>query len=199
MVDSIPPSTRLLLVDDDLDSLGAIARFLRLEGFEVVVADSPATANARLSEGPFDLLITDLKMPGETGVDLCLYVRKTNPALPVVLISGMAKTDDVVAAMRGGALTFLEKPIEPEALIDIIEGQLGQTTPQSEPDLRARAPSAADLPTRLRSFEAYLIEDALRQSGGQVKGAMEILGVGRRTLNYKMSRLGIDRALIKGE
>lgn len=190
----------ILLVDDDLDSLGSIARFLRLAAYEVTVASDGPTARRRLQDADsVDAVVTDLKMPGETGLDLCLALRKAHPALPVILISGMAQTADVVAAMQMGALTFLEKPVEPDVLVTNLERALGRTQEadgaEPKPDWQGGTPQA--LPDRVKAFEATLIEDALRQSGGRVKEAMEILGVGRRTLNDKMARLGIDRRLIR--
>ena len=108
---------KLLIVDDDLDVLSAHARFLRVEGFEVSVASDAASAWARLSEETFQLMITDLKMPGDDGLALTQWVRESLPDLPVFLISGMANTPEVVEAMQLGALDFLEKPIDPDALV----------------------------------------------------------------------------------
>ena len=200
-----PPLAHILLVDDDLDSLGSIARFLRLAGYGVTVASDAPTAHRRLAQAEtrFDAVITDLKMPGESGLDLCLAIRKAAPAVPVILISGMAQTHDVVAAMQMGALTFLEKPVEPESLLSNLERALGRgigantNTDDRTGDTGWAGGGMEPLPERVRAFEAALIEDALRQSGGRVKEAMEILGVGRRTLNDKMARLGIDRRLIR--
>ena len=192
--------TKILMVDDDLDSLGAISRFLRLASYEVTLAEHSAAAAKRLQDQVFDLVITDLKMPGDSGLDLCRLVRKNYPKLPVVLISGMAQTRDVVEAMRDGALTFLEKPVDPDTLLEVIAGQGDWARPSLGPHIAGSpAGNAAALPDRVRAFEAYLIEDALTQAGGRVKVAMEILGVGRRTLNDKMSRLGINRHHLKDE
>ena len=185
---------RILLVDDDLDVLSAHARFLRVEGFEVTVANDAASAWGRLCEDPFDLMITDLKMPGDDGLALTQWVRESRPDLPVFLISGMASTPEVVEAMRLGAVDFLEKPVDPEALVETIRAIL--TAPRTAP--LSRLPlvggEAQPLSDRVRAFERHLLEQALAESGGAVKETMRRLGLSRRTLNEKMARLGVRRS-----
>lgn len=185
---------RILLVDDDLDVLSAHARFLRVEGFEVTVANDAASAWGRLCEDPFDLMITDLKMPGDDGLALTQWVRESRPDLPVFLISGMASTPEVVEAMRLGAVDFLEKPVDPEALVETIRAIL--TAPRTAP--LSRLPlvggEAQPLSDRVRAFERHLLEQALAESGGSVKETMRRLGLSRRTLNEKMARLGVRRS-----
>ena len=179
---------RILLVDDDLDVLSAHARFLRVEGFEVTVANDAASAWGRLCEDPFDLMITDLKMPGDDGLALTQWVRESRPDLPVFLISGMASTPEVVEAMRLGAVDF------PEALVETIRAIL--TAPRTAP--LSRLPlvggEAQPLSDRVRAFERHLLEQALAESGGSVKETMRRLGLSRRTLNEKMARLGVRRS-----
>jgi DNA-binding NtrC family response regulator len=185
---------KLLIVDDDLDVLSAHARFLRVEGFEVSVASDAASAWARLSEDAFQLMITDLKMPGDDGLALTQWVRESLPELPVFLISGMASTPEVVEAMQLGAVDFLEKPVDPEVLVDKIRTILAthQTAPLSR--LPRIGGEAQPLTDRVRAFEKHLLEQALVESGGSVKETMRRLGLSRRTLNEKMARLGVRRS-----
>lgn len=187
-------SPRLLIVDDDLDVLSAHARFLRVEGFEVSVASDAASAWGRLSEDAFDLMITDLKMPGSDGLELTQWVRESLPDLPVFLISGMASMPDVVGAMQLGAVDFLEKPVDPEVLVEKIRAILAthQTAPLSR--LPRVGVEARPLTDRVRAFEKHLLEQALQDSGGSVKETMKRLGLSRRTLNEKMARLGVRRS-----
>lgn len=185
---------KLLIVDDDLDVLSAHARFLRVEGFEVSVASDAASAWARLSEEAFQLMITDLKMPGDDGLALTQWVRESLPDLPVFLISGMASTPEVVEAMQLGAVDFLEKPVDPDALVTKIRAILDahQATPLSR--LPRVGGEAQPLTDRVRAFEKHLLEQALQDSGGSVKETMRRLGLSRRTLNEKMARLGVRRS-----
>lgn len=185
---------KLLIVDDDLDVLSAHARFLRVEGFEVSVASDAASAWSRLSEETFQLMITDLKMPSDDGLALTQWVRESLPDLPVFLISGMASTPEVVEAMQLGALDFLEKPIDPDALVAKIRAILAahQAAPLSR--LPRVGGEAQPLTDRVRAFEKHLLEQALQESGGSVKETMRRLGLSRRTLNEKMARLGVRRS-----
>ncbi len=184
---------RLLLIDDDLDLLGAIARFLREEGYEVRVCDQPQRLSALIEQGMPDLIITDLKMPHESGLDVLRLVRQSHPQIPVLLFSAFASTPDVVTAIELGAAGFLEKTEQPETLLNKIREVL-QGLP---PPLRA-VPKAGGHETplldRVKAFERSLIEQALKDSGGSIKDTMAKLGVSRRTLNDKMQRLGVARA-----
>jgi len=193
VTDTPDTALKILIVDDDLDVLSAHARFLRVEGFEVSVASDAASAWGRLSEEPFDLMITDLKMPGDDGLALTQWVRESLPSLPVFLISGMASTPEVVEAMQLGAVDFLEKPVDPDVLVAKINAILSehQTAPLNR--LPLVGGEAQPLSDRVRAFEKHLLEQALKESGGSVKETMRRLGLSRRTLNEKMSRLGVRR------
>ena len=185
---------RLLIVDDDLDVRSAHARFLRVEGFEVSVASDATSAIGRLSEEAFDLMITDLKMPGSDGLELTQWVRESLPDLPIFLISGMATMPEVVGAMRLGAVDFLEKPVDPEALVDKIRAILATHHASPLGRLPRVGVQAQPLTDRVRAFEKHLLEQALQDSGGSVKETMKRLGLSRRTLNEKMARLGVRRS-----
>ncbi|MGB1147176.1 MAG: response regulator [Alphaproteobacteria bacterium] len=189
------PETRIIIVDDDLDVLSAHARFLRLEGFEVAVSSDAASAWARLSEEAFDLMITDLKMPGDDGLALTQWVREAIPDLPIFLISGMASTPEVVEAMRLGAVDFIEKPVDPDVLVEKIRAVVSSASAAEGPMQRlpVAGSEARPLTDRVRAFEKHLLEQALRESGGSVKETMKRLGLSRRTLNEKMARLGVKR------
>lgn len=183
---------KILLIDDDLNLLGAMARFLRDEGFEVRVCDQPHQALDLISTWQPALIVSDLKMPGLSGLEVLAHVRQKSPQLPVLLFSAFATTPDVVAAIELGAAGFLEKTQAPDALREKIQDVLaGRATP-----LRALPKSGAQetpLTARVRAFERTLIEQALKDAGGSVKGAMETLGLSRRTMNEKMARLGVQR------
>lgn len=110
----------VLLVDDDLDVLGANSRFLRAHDFEVLVADSADAAYTRLAEHAINVIVTDLRMPGCSGLEFAAQVRESRPLIPVVFFSGYAQLSDVVAAMKLGAVEFLEKPVEPDELLQVL-------------------------------------------------------------------------------
>jgi two-component system, NtrC family, response regulator HydG len=109
---------RILLVDDDL-SLGAyLARVLRTHGrFEVTHELDAAAALRGLEAEQWDLLITDIEMPGMTGLELIGRARRIVPGLPVAVLTGHATVEYAVTALRHSAAEFLAKPVAAEDLI----------------------------------------------------------------------------------
>jgi two-component system response regulator AtoC len=106
--------TRVLLCDDEESLCRGLARLLR-PAFEVVTADGPGGLT-RLNQETFDVVVTDLRMPGVSGFDLLEAVRKRSPRTPVIVMSGNAEIHDAVRAMRAGARDFLIKPIDAKGL-----------------------------------------------------------------------------------
>lgn len=188
-------SLTVLLVDDDHDVLGANARFLRVHDINVLVADSADSALLRLAESTVDIIVTDLRMPECDGVEFARRVRERVPLIPIVFLSGFARVPDVVAAMKLGAVDFLEKPVEPETLLATLFHIHHQWRGAISLQRNAFDISDDAVPFRQRvlAYEKYLIESSFRQCHGQVACVLKSLRINRRTLNEKMTRLGIDR------
>jgi DNA-binding NtrC family response regulator len=108
-------TTRILLVEDDDDFRETLAEMLVRHGFEVLRAGDGASA-IRLTPGA-DLLITDVRLPDTSGIDLMGKIREARPALPVLVMTGYGTIKDAVEAMRKGASTYLTKPFEPEEML----------------------------------------------------------------------------------
>src|SRR5262245_15210585 len=102
---------KVLLCDDEEPLCRGLARLLRSSSFEVVTADGPGGL-ARIGREGFDIVLTDLRMPGANGFDILEAVRKTSPHTPVIVMSGSAEVNDAVRAMRSGARDFLIKPVD---------------------------------------------------------------------------------------
>lgn len=191
-------SFTVLVVDDDNDVLAANARYLRIKGFEVAVANSAESAFFRLLEQTIDVVVTDLIMPDKNGLAFARELRYSHPLIPIVFFSGHANVQDVVKAMRLGAVDFLEKPIEPEVLfrtLTVLRDRYDRTK------LIERAAFVSDdeigdsvsFRTRVLAYEKFIIESSLREHDGSVAKVIEALKINRRTLNDKMLRLGIRR------
>jgi len=114
--------TRVLVVDDD-HAMGkmVVDRLLR-RGYEAVGRNAGEEALALLLTEEFDVVVTDLRMPGMTGLDLCTRIVSHRPDLPVVVITAFGTLDTAIAAIRAGAHDFVHKPFEIEELILRIEG-----------------------------------------------------------------------------
>ena len=106
----------VLVVEDDPDAQANLQDILELDGYEVELASSvkEVTAHEDLSE--FDAILLDRRLPDGNGDDLLPYIREAAPETAVILITGYANLEGAVKALRHGALDFLSKPVEPDAL-----------------------------------------------------------------------------------
>jgi two-component system nitrogen regulation response regulator NtrX len=129
----------LLIVDDDHNTLASLARAFRLAGYEATVADSASQAVQLVRAQSFDLIFSDVVMPGKDGLAFLTELRALDITTPVIMISGQATLDMAVKAVKLGALDFLEKPLSTEKLLVSVENALRMRRLEAENrDLRAR-------------------------------------------------------------
>ena len=114
----------LLIVDDDASTLASLARAFRLAGHEATVCDNAARALELLKSQPFDMLLSDVVMPGKDGLALLEDLRNLGISLPVVMVSGQASIEMAVRATRLGAADFLEKPLSTDKLLLTVDNVL---------------------------------------------------------------------------
>lgn len=114
----------LLLIDDDPNTLASLARAFRLAGHEATVSDNPVRALELLRTESFDLILSDVVMPGKSGLELLEDLKKAGVQTPIVLISGQANIEMAVKATKLGALDFLEKPLSTDKLLLTVENAL---------------------------------------------------------------------------
>lgn len=117
---------RVLVVDDDKGVRTALDVNLGKAGHTVVLATHVDEALVALHEGPFDLVVTDVRMPGSTGLDLLGAVRSKWPDVPVVVMTGHGSVPDAVSAMKAGATDYLIKPVERAELLVVVDKALEQ-------------------------------------------------------------------------
>jgi two-component system response regulator HydG len=115
--DTSGPTGRILLVDDDPALGGYLARILRRGGFDVVHELDSESALVRVQAEQWDLLMTDVEMPGMSGLELLDRVHELVPGLPVAVLTGHPSVDYAVSALRGAAAEFLSKPVSPVDLL----------------------------------------------------------------------------------
>ncbi len=116
---------RILIVDDDSGQRSLLDSFLRSQGFETVLADSGERALERLPGGKFSMMISDVRMPGLSGLETLRRVRQDFPTLPVLLVTAYADIREAVVAMRDGALNYLAKPIDLDELLATVRQATG--------------------------------------------------------------------------
>ncbi len=116
------PSPRSLVVDDDPDLLRWLEDTLPRRGFAVTSCLRAADAREALARGDDTaVVITDLNMPGERGIDLCAHVASRWPDVPVIVLTAFGGLDSAVEAIRAGAYYYLTKPIEIEEVARALE------------------------------------------------------------------------------
>jgi two-component system, NtrC family, nitrogen regulation response regulator NtrX len=120
----LPPKAHLLIVDDDANTLASLSRAFRLAGHEATVCDNAAKALELAKAQRFDLIFSDVVMPGKDGLSLLEELKTQSVSSPVVMMSGQAHIEMAVRATRLGALDFLEKPISTEKLLLTVDNAL---------------------------------------------------------------------------
>ncbi len=121
------PNRRILLVDDEPDILDVCQRILETDGYQVETAPSGATALEQVKRQPFDLLVTDIKMPGMDGLELVQAVKQVAPYLPCVIMTGFSTMDTTLKALKLGVEEYVIKPFAPEELTIAIGKALEKT------------------------------------------------------------------------
>ena len=116
--------SKLLLVDDNANTLASLARAFRLAGHEAVVCDQADRALELAKAQRFDVILSDVVMPGKDGLTLLAELKAAGVAAPVVMISGQASIEMAVRATRLGAVDFLEKPLSTEKLLVTVENMV---------------------------------------------------------------------------
>ncbi len=120
----MPLKANILIIDDDANTLASLARAFRLAGHQATVCDSAARALDMAKTERFDLILSDVVMPGRDGISLLEDLKKGGVASPVVMMSGQATIEMAVKATRLGASDFLEKPISTDKLLLTVEHAL---------------------------------------------------------------------------
>ncbi len=116
---------RLLIVDDDPGQRSLLDSFLRSQGFETLPVDSGERALDALRSGPIDMMISDVRMPGISGLDTLRRARQEHTVLPVLLVTAYADIREAVEAMRDGAVNYLSKPIDLDELLLSVQRATG--------------------------------------------------------------------------
>ena len=123
---------KLLIVDDEATTLASLSRAFRLAGHEATVCDNAARALELAKEESFDLILSDVVMPGKDGLTLLEELKQQGVTAPVVMMSGQAHIEMAVRATRLGALDFLEKPISSDKLLLTVDNALKLQRLESE-------------------------------------------------------------------
>ena len=115
---------RVLVVDDEENMVHVLTKFLRGEGFEVEGAGTGEAALERLRAGPFELVLTDLKLPDTDGIEILKAARELHPETVVILITAYGTIGSAIEAMRAGAYDYVTKPFRAGEILQAVEKAL---------------------------------------------------------------------------
>jgi len=127
-----PMGQRILIIDDEAGIRDSLETLLTLEGFRVDLAGDGIAGLDQLTRNTYDLLLLDLALPGESGIDLLPRIRALVPELPVIMITAYGTVGNVVDAIRAGASNFVQKPWDNEKLLADIRIAIGKNRAEQE-------------------------------------------------------------------
>lgn len=127
-VEDYPVTAVILLVDDDDPVRVMLARLLRTQGHEVLQAENAAAAHRILNDRQPDLIISDIVMPGESGIELRRNVAARWPAIPVILISGYSSEGPAEFAARTPNTVFVQKPFAADQFLALVDETLANSS-----------------------------------------------------------------------
>ena len=125
--------SKVLLIEDEKSLASTLQRVLEQEGHEVLAFTDSQQGLSAAQDGDFQVVVTDLKMPGLTGMDVIKTLRDSRPQLPVILMTGHHTTETAIEAMKFGAYDYILKPPEPDELLELIDRAAASSRLRSEP------------------------------------------------------------------
>lgn len=165
--------SRILVVDDDAAMRELLAVGLASDSISIETASDAATALERVESGEIDVVITDLRMPKITGIELCQEIVRQIPALPVIVLTAFGDFESAVQAVRAGAFDFMSKPVRLDVLRIAAErairhGQLHREVRRLKSVLEAKKHAAAMIGQSRAMQEVFDIVARLADSGSSV-------------------------------
>ena len=156
-------SPHILVVDDDDRIRNLLSRFLSENGYRVSTADNAVEARQRMGGFVFDLLVLDVMMPGESGLDLARDLRRTS-AVPILMLTARAEIEDRLAGLQTGVDDYLTKPFDPRELLLRISSILRRVA-QPPPAPTVAEPESVSF----GPFQFFLPRGELRRDGEAVR------------------------------
>lgn len=195
---------RILIVDDK-ENMRGLLRDILVPQHDVVLAADGSGARADLEAQRFEVVLTDVRMPGMDGFELIRFVKERWPVTEVVMMTAFASIPAAVEAMRQGAYDYIQKPFDPDdvglVVTRALERHRERSTERSAPAQASGSPSAEDLAAlsyrdalasaRDRSSREYL-SALLKAFGGNVSRAAERAGLERESLHRLLRRHNVQ-------
>jgi len=201
---------RLLLVEDELDIQRFLKHALSEAGYQVDAAGDARTAMEFASEDMYDILVIDLGLPDQDGIDLILSLRQVGVKAPVLILSARRSVDERVKGLEQGGDDYLTKPFALAELLARIRNLLRRETPSErtstklrvldlELDLIQREVTRAGQPLRLTSQEFALLEFLCRNAGRVVTRSMILERVWGMRIEPKTNVVDVHMSRLRGK
>jgi two-component system response regulator RegA len=168
---------RLLVVDDDAVFAAVLARALAGRGFEVESAAGVGEAVEKAGRGGPQFAVVDLKMPDGSGLALVEQLKRLNPAMRIVVLTGFASVATAVEAIKLGAVHYLPKPADADDIVAAFGRDAGDA-----------AVAVKHRPLSVERLQWEHIHKVLAENGGNISGTARALGMHRRTLQRKLRK-----------
>lgn len=182
----------IMVVDDDVRLRTLLSRYLAENGFRVTTAGDAAEAREKLRFLQPELIVLDIMMPGESGLQLTESLRRENSEIPVLLLTARGAPEDRIAGFEAGADDYLPKPFDPKELLLRIRARLRRTAPVAGTADKTEGPvELGVLAFDVQRGELTGPEGVVRLTGGEAA----LLGVLARKPNEVLSREDIVAAL----
>ncbi len=194
----------ILVVDDDVRIADLLSRFLRNNGFRVSSANDAAQARHAMTHLSFDLIVLDVMMPGESGIEFATDLRAKSDTIPIIILSARAEGDQRIEGLESGVDDYMTKPFEPRELLLRIKNILRrfQEKPQETPGdeitfgdyqfhiLRGELKKANE-PVKITDKERELLKLFIQNPGKPIDRQELAFGkvVSDRTIDVQITRL----------
>jgi len=188
-MDNSPTIGSILIIDDERINSETMKDTLEDVNYQVVLADDATQAKAIVKDQVFDLIMMDVWMPGQDGMSLLEEWAVEGLSMPVVMMSGHAEHQDVVRAIKLGAVDFLKKPLHD--LLPLVRKLLGEQVNDEQKVIGIDF----DLPLKQARniFERQYFNHHLEENNRNIAKVAELAGLERTTLYRKLKDLGIDK------
>ena len=174
---------QILLIDDDPGVAEVLGMLLEREGYGVRAAATVKAALEQVAVPGIDLVVTDLKLPDGTGLDVIAAARTRHPGLPIVMITSYSSIESAIAALRGGAVDYVIKPFDNDDFLRVVARALNE---------RRRAPLPGARPLAIEEYIREVVE-RFQDSHSEIELA-RMLGIGRKALWMRRRQWGMKRS-----
>lgn len=190
---------KIMLVDDDQGCLEALTDALNISGFVVEPFSDPAGAVTAYAPDRYDLVITDINMPGVSGLELLAAVREINPSAYVIILTGFADIENAILATNQGAYSYFRKPLDIMQLLETLEKIQHEQNRSKETSEKVNRYDEleTDLSFTYQELQHYVVLlDQLQWIGRKIHGAGSLHGILKELIGSAAHLIGADLSLI---